>query len=47
MAVCEWLQMQEPNFYHNRIFKLVPRWVKCINMLMDNVGGINELHLML
>jgi hypothetical protein len=24
MALCEWLQMQEPDFYHDRTFKSVP-----------------------
>jgi hypothetical protein len=35
MAAGEWLRMQEPDFYHGRIFKLVPRWDKCINVLGD------------
>jgi hypothetical protein len=34
-AVDEWLQMQEPDFYHKRIFTLMPRWNKCINVLGD------------
>jgi len=28
--------LPEPNFYCDRIFKLVPRWEKCISVL----GGI-------
>jgi hypothetical protein len=36
-AVHEWLQMQEPEFYHDRIFELVPRWDRCINVLGDYV----------
>jgi hypothetical protein len=31
MAVYEWLQMQEPDFYGDRIFKVMPRWEKCTN----------------
>jgi hypothetical protein len=27
--------MQEPDFYSDGIFKLVPRWDKCINVLGD------------
>jgi hypothetical protein len=37
MAVGEWLQMQEPNFYGGRIFKLLPRWANCIDELKDYV----------
>jgi hypothetical protein len=37
MAVGEWLRMQEPDFYRDGIFKLVPRWDKCINVLRDYV----------
>jgi hypothetical protein len=37
MAVGEWLQIKEPNFYCDRIFKLMPRWDKCINVLRDYV----------
>jgi hypothetical protein len=33
MAVHKWLQMQEPNFYSDGIFKLMPRWAECINVL--------------
>jgi len=35
MAVREWLQIQEPDCYRNGIFKLGPRWNKCINVLVD------------
>jgi hypothetical protein len=35
MAVGEWLRMQEPDFYRDGIFKLVPKWDKCINVLGD------------
>jgi hypothetical protein len=28
MAVHEWLQMQEPDFYCDRVFKLMQRWDK-------------------
>ena len=38
MAIQEWLQMQEPNLYCDRIFKLVQRWVKHITLLRDYVG---------
>ena len=37
MAVHEWLQMQKPNFKHNRILILVPRWVRDITVLLDYV----------
>jgi predicted CopG family antitoxin len=35
MAVSELMRMQEPDFYSDVIFKLVPRWDKCINVLWD------------
>jgi hypothetical protein len=35
MAVGERLWMQEPDFYRDGIFKLMPRWDKCINVLGD------------
>jgi hypothetical protein len=34
MAVCEWLQTQEPNFQHNVSFKLMIRLDKYINMFV-------------
>jgi hypothetical protein len=37
MALHKWLWMQEPHLYHSRIFKLMPRWDKCINVLRDYV----------
>jgi hypothetical protein len=37
MVAGEWLRMQEPDFYRDGIFKLVPRWDKCINVLGDYV----------
>jgi hypothetical protein len=37
MAVREWLRMQEPDFYPDGIFKLVPRWDKCISVPKNNV----------
>jgi hypothetical protein len=37
MAVSEWLRMQEPNFFGDGIFKLMPRWDKCITVLGDYV----------
>jgi hypothetical protein len=37
IAVDEWLRMQKPNFYRDGIFKLVPRWDKCINVLGDYI----------
>jgi len=30
MAVREWLQMQDPDYCHDRIFNLVPYWDKCL-----------------
>jgi hypothetical protein len=47
----EWLQMQKPAFHHNKFFKPLQRWDKCINVLRDyakkqkHLSGINELHL--
>ena len=35
MALCEWLQMQQPDFYHDRIFKPVPSYNKCIIAFHD------------
>jgi hypothetical protein len=35
MAVRGLLRMQEPDFYRDGIFKLVPRWEKCISVLGD------------
>jgi hypothetical protein len=40
MAVRETLRMQEPDFYRDGIFKFVPRWHKCINVLEDYVGKL-------
>jgi hypothetical protein len=37
MAVREWLQIQKPDFFRAGIFKLVPRWGKCIHVLGDCV----------
>jgi hypothetical protein len=37
IAAPEWLCMQEIDFYGNGIFKLVPRWGKCINVFGDYV----------
>jgi len=37
LAVCEQLCMKELNFYHGRIFQLMPRWEKCISVLRDYV----------
>jgi hypothetical protein len=37
IAVGEWLRMQEPDFYRDGIFKLVPRSDKSINVLGDYV----------
>lgn len=34
VAVCEWLWVQELDFYHNRIYELALRRGKCINVLM-------------
>jgi hypothetical protein len=41
VAICEWLQIQEPDFY-NRIFQLVPRRETSINVFEDNVEN-NDL----
>jgi len=37
VAVCEWLQMLEPCFYHDGIFTHIPRLNKCINVFGDDV----------
>jgi hypothetical protein len=37
MAVRKWLRMQQPDFYSDGIFKFVPSWDKCINVLGDYV----------
>jgi hypothetical protein len=35
MTVREWLRKQEPYFYGDGIFKLVPKWNKCTNVIGD------------
>ena len=42
MTIREWLQVQEPDFYSDGIFKLVPRWDKYINVLGDNAEKNND-----
>jgi hypothetical protein len=37
IAVGECLRMKEPDFYCHRIFKLMPRWDKSINILRDYI----------
>jgi hypothetical protein len=37
LAFGNWLRIQEPDFYRDGVFKLVPRWDKCINVLGDYV----------
>jgi len=37
MAVQEWLQTQQPDFNHDRICTLVPRWDKNIYVLRNDV----------
>jgi hypothetical protein len=37
MAVCEGLGMQEHDLYRDGIFKHVPNWDKCSNVLGDCV----------
>jgi len=34
-SVREWLRMHEPNFFHNGILMLIPRWDKYINISGD------------
>jgi hypothetical protein len=41
MAVHEWLQMQQSDFYHVETFKHVPRLEKYINVLEDCVEKRN------
>jgi hypothetical protein len=39
-ALREWLQMHKAHFYHDRIFKLLPRWNKRISVPGDYVEKI-------
>jgi hypothetical protein len=45
--------MQEPDLYHDRIFKCMPRCEKYINVFRDYIlkmriaGAINDLHVIL
>jgi hypothetical protein len=39
VAVCEWLQMQDCDLYHDRSFKLVPRFNRCVSLLLRGGGG--------
>jgi len=36
MAVREWLQIQEPERYHDVTFKLVPKWDQCIKVFGEH-----------
>jgi hypothetical protein len=40
MSIGEWLRMQEPDFYWDGIFKLVPGWDKCVSVLWDNGNSV-------
>jgi hypothetical protein len=40
MAVREWLQMKNSNFYGDGIFKLVVRKDECIHVLGRGGGGV-------
>jgi hypothetical protein len=31
----EWLQLQDPDYYHDRIFNFVPYWDKCMYVIRD------------
>ena len=42
MTIREWLQVQEPHFNSDGIFKLVPRWDKYINVPGDNAEKNND-----
>jgi hypothetical protein len=33
IAIREWLPQEAYNSYRDRIFKLVPEWDKCVNVL--------------
>lgn len=37
MAACEWLQIHKPDFYHDGIFNLMPRWDKHISVLGSKI----------
>jgi hypothetical protein len=41
MALHKWLQKKKPNFYCNRIFKVMPRWDICTSVLTDYVKNNN------
>jgi hypothetical protein len=52
MKMWKWLHMRKSIIYDNRVFKLMPRWANCNNVLWDYVekrffSGINDLHLSL
>jgi hypothetical protein len=32
-AVCEWMRIEENDFYLDGIFEVLPSWEKCINVL--------------
>jgi hypothetical protein len=37
MAVREWLRTQKLDFYRDEVFKFLPGWDKCVNVLGDYV----------
>lgn len=39
MAAGEWLRMLQPNCYLDGLFKIWPRWGKCVNVLGDCGGN--------
>jgi hypothetical protein len=38
MAVCEWLQMQQPDFYSDKVFELVASRDECVNVLEERAA---------
>lgn len=45
MVLHKWLQMPEPKFHHNSIFKLIPKWVKytwmCMGICWNNDTSVD------
>lgn len=44
MAVHEWLGRQQPNLYGKGIFKLMPRYNKCMNVYAKKLWNFNKIN---
>jgi hypothetical protein len=42
MAFREWCRKQELDLYRDRIFKFLPKWVKCLNVLEYYIENNDE-----